>query len=112
MKYALALVALWFGVTGCFVLVIHAKKLRDAGQLSLFWTVNVLPWAVLGLVLDAVFNVLAGTLMFFEVPRETLFSSRVERHFRHSDGWRNRLAVFWAKQLNAIDPIHITPPKG
>lgn len=106
MSIALAFVALYFGVTGCFVLVIHAKILRDAGRLNLFWTINVLPWAVAGLVLDAAFNVTAGTVMFLELPREWLFSARVQRLYRKS-GWRQKLAGFWARQLNQIDPTHI-----
>jgi hypothetical protein len=112
MSYLLAAAALWFGATGCYVLVIHAKVLREAGRLNLFWTINILPWAIVGLTLDAVFNAVGGTLMFLELPREWLFSSRVKRHFRQSGGWRFRLADWWARQLNAIDPTHITPPKG
>lgn len=106
---ALTFAGLWFGVTGCFMLVMHAKKLREAGRLNRFWAFNVFPWAVVGILLDAVFNVLAGTAMFLELPRELLFSARVQRHHWHSDGWRKRLAMFWAKQLNAVDPTHIKP---
>jgi len=102
----IALAALWFGVTGCFVLVMHAKKLKEAGQLNTFWTFNILPWAVIGITLDFIFNVIAGTLIFRELPRELLFSSRVQRHYR-SEGFRGRMAEFWANQLNAIDPTHI-----
>jgi hypothetical protein len=98
---------LWFGVTGCYVLVIHAKVLREAGRLNLFWTINVLPWAVIGLTLDAAFNATAGTLMFLELPRELLFSSRVQRHYRGPAGWRLEIAEWWARQLNQIDPRHI-----
>lgn len=97
---------LWFGATGCYVLVIHAKVLRDAGRLNLFWTINLLPWAVVGLTLDASFNATVGTLMFAELPREWLFSARVQRHYR-GGGWRRDIASWWGRQLNQIDPTHI-----
>jgi len=106
----LAMAGVWFGVTGCYVLVIHAKKLRDAGGLNLFWTVNVLPWAVLGLVLDVVFNATAGVVCFAELPREILFTNRVQRHVDESDGRRLAIALWWMRQLNQIEPGHVRGP--
>jgi hypothetical protein len=52
----LAVVAMWFVLTGSFVLVMRAKRLMKESPLSLFWLVNILPWAFVGLVLDAAFN--------------------------------------------------------
>ncbi len=113
MKSLAALVVGYFVLMGSYVLVMHAKRVQDeGGKLSLFWKVNILPWAVIGLALDVAFNLVAGTLMFAEVPREWLFTSRAERHFRHSDGWRLKLAQWWAVTLNTFDRTHITPPKG
>ena len=100
-------VLLWFGVTGCYVLVVHAKVLRDSGRLNLFWKVNVLPWAVIGLLLDVAFNATAGTLCFAELPRELLFTKRVQRHVNESDSWRLRLALWWMRQLNQIEADHV-----
>jgi len=88
------------------VLVTHAKKLREQGNLNLFWTVCVAPWAVLGLVLDVAFQMTFG-FMFLEPPREILFSGRVQRIVRTGSGWRLKLAAFWMRQLNAIDAEHI-----
>jgi hypothetical protein len=108
-KYIGYAAALWFGVTGIYVLVMHAKSLRETGGLSTFWMVNILPWAVVGLLLDVAFNVTFGTLMFRELPRELLFTSRVQRHYM-TDGSRGRMAAFWARQLNQIDATHIHEP--
>ena len=102
----LSIIGLWFGVTGIYVMSMHAKKLRDEGKLNLFWTVNILPWAFVGLILDALFNATAGTVMFASLPRELLFSSRVQRHVL-DDSWRGHVARFWKRQLNQIEPNHI-----
>ena len=108
----LSLVIGYFVLMGAFVLVMHAKKLNDEAKLSLFWRVHIFPWVVVGLALDVAFNAVAGTLMFVELPREWLFTTRCKRHFRGSEGWRLSIAKFWARTLNEIDPTHITPPKG
>ena len=112
----LALIGLavgWFTLMGSYVLAMHVKKLRDEGtDIPLFWLVNVLPWVMLGLALDVAFNLVAGTLMFVELPRELLFTARCKRHFRAGEGWRLELAQWWARALNTWDPTHITPPKG
>lgn len=110
MRALLVAAAIWFGVTGIYVLVMHAKSLRETGGLSTFWMVNILPWAIVGLLLDVVFNLIFGTVMFREFPRELLFTSRVQRHYR-TEGSRGRMAEFWARQLNQIDATHIHEPR-
>jgi hypothetical protein len=101
----LAAVAIWFGVHWAFVAVMHAKAAKERGVLSRYWRVILLPLAVIGLVLDAVFNLTFGTLMYRELPRELLFTSRCKRHKR-GDGWRKNLAEWFCRNLNVFDPGH------
>lgn len=105
----LTAVAVWFGVHWAYVAVVHAKAVSERDGLSLYWKVHLLPLAVIGLVLDALFNLTFGTVMFRERPHELLFSSRVQRHVRSGSGKRFGLAMFWARVLNAFDPDHIKP---
>lgn len=110
---ALSLIVGWFVLMGSYVIVMHAKRVQDeGGKLSPLWLISIVPWAVIGLALDVAFNLVAGTIMFVELPREWLFTTRAERHFRNSDGWRLKLAQWWAVTLNTFDKTHITPPKG
>jgi hypothetical protein len=95
--------ALWFGVAWSFVAIMNAKRVLGISGLSLFWRVMLVPLGVIGLVLDFAFNVTFGTAMFVELPRELLFSARVQRHYLKGD----RLARWWAVQLNTFDPSHI-----
>lgn len=106
MTYLLATLAVWFGVHWSYLAVMHAKAVFERQGLSLYWKVHVLPLAVIGLALDAAFNVVFGTLMFREFPRELLFSNRVQRHVRNG-GKRFALAAFWARTLNTFDADHI-----
>lgn len=99
--------AVWLGVHWIYVAVMHAKAVMARSSLSLYWKVHLFPLAIIGFALDIAFNVLFGTLMFREIPKELLFSSRVQRHVRNGQTKRLGLAMFWAKQLNAFDPDHI-----
>lgn len=95
--------ALWLGVCWSFVAIMNAKRVLNTEGLSLFWKVTLVPLAVIGLVLDAVFNLTFGTAMFLELPREMLFSARVQRHYLKG----SRLAAWWKVQLNLFDEHHI-----
>jgi hypothetical protein len=93
--------AVYFGVHWSYVAIMAAKAKR--AQLTPYWYAVLTPLIVIGFVLDILFNLTFG-LMFLEKPRwELMFSSRVQRHYRHSTGWRKRLAVFWARNLNVFD---------
>lgn len=134
MRSMIGFVIGWFVLSGAFMLVMHAKVMLEQGRLTLFWKACVLPWAIVGVLLDVAFNVVLGWLIFGESPIhaardllvalfyaligrwlgimappkvELMFSSRVKRHSRTAAGWRLRVAEWWARQLNAVDPGHI-----
>lgn len=68
---------------------------RDNGKLEMTpWIVRALAWAVLitGLVLDVLFNITIGTLMFREMPERPLtFTARCKKHLE-AGGFRGELA--------------------
>jgi hypothetical protein len=98
----LVMIGVWFGVHTLYVFAMSAKAAQEAGRLTLYWKINLAPAAVLGLILDFVFNYTFGW-MYLAVPRPLLFTSTCKYHFRNGHGWRLRLAQFWAKQLNVFD---------
>lgn len=103
---------LWFVTIWAFVAVMHGKALVERGALTRFWSFHVWPLAIVALLLDVTFNLTFGWVMFGELPLARghwLFSERVQYHYRRSISWRGRLAEFWARQLNAVDPGHIGP---
>ena len=65
--------------------------------------VVVYPFGVAFLLQDAIYNMLAGSFIFWERPREILFTDRVKRHLVDSDCPASRFAVV----LNYFDPGHV-----
>jgi hypothetical protein len=107
-------VGLWFAVHWLYVIATSAKRAVEEDRLTVYWWCILAPAALTGLVLDCLFQLTFGWVMFLETPFRGgwLFSGRVKHHFRRSDGWRLRLAQFFARNLNVFDPTHITPDKG
>lgn len=105
MSVIVGIVGLWFAVHWAYVAVMHAKAVAARSDLSLYWKVMLYPLAAVGIVLDVAFNVTFGTLMYRELPRELLFTARCQRHAK--GGSRQRLALWWARQLNQFGEGHI-----
>lgn len=99
-------VVYWYVFGLAFVGIMHAKLImEDGGELSLFWKAVLWPWAVVGLLMDILFNWTVGSLIYAELPRELTFTSRCKRHKR-SVRWRGNVARWWCRQLEQIDPGH------
>lgn len=88
-----------------YLAVMNLKRAKDAGTISrvaLFFGYPLL-WA--GLALDILLNVTVCTVMFFDLPQETLTTSRLKRYDRTDKGWRKKLALWWAHNLlDVFDP--------
>ena len=102
-------------------------------ELGLITTFSVLTFSVVGILADVIFNLVFGTLIFRELPREGLFTQRVERWddkaSRRIRRWhtevgsdpnkpptaemldrlrrRERMGRLWAERLNLIMPGHV-----
>lgn len=101
-------IAATFVVETAFMQVSSAQRAVDAGvKLPLDVRCVTYFWLVIGVCADIVFNLTRGSLIFRELPHELLFTDRVKRHARKSDGWRKGKADEWAAFLNAVDPGHV-----
>jgi hypothetical protein len=96
-----------FIVESAFLGLGSARRAQAAGVLSGEVKLVAYLLVLIGLPADVTFNLVRGTLMFRELPRELLFSSRVKRHVRESTGWRHDKALQWMAFLNVVDPGHI-----
>jgi hypothetical protein len=93
--------ALWIFYTAARRL----KMVRDTGDLTLAMKVFGYPTLALGLALDLFVNVIVGSLLFLEPPREWTLSARLWRLSNGDAGWRQRLALaIRSALLDAIDP--------
>jgi hypothetical protein len=87
---------------GFYLSIMHLKSARDQGRLTVGARILGYPWLVVGLVVDVLFNLIVGSIMFLEPPRELLFTSRVSR-LNDQRGWRGALARWVCKEL--LDPF-------
>jgi hypothetical protein len=102
-----AALATGFVMTG-FLVIASAKRVLAAGvKLPLALKATCLFWGVVGVVADAAYQMTVGTVRFRELPRELLYSGRIQRLVREGSGWRLEKAKRWAAILNSADPGHI-----
>jgi len=59
-----------------------------------------------GALADAIFNAIAGTIIFKERPREWLFTARVRRQLGSDDVTQRLKAQKWSRLIKSIDPGH------
>ena len=104
----LYLYLLFYGTWIFYVAFMHLKEheheVKD--KLGILWY-GLAPIFIFALLLDVLFNFIWGTIIFLEIPRELLFTSRCQRHLKESQGWRLRNAHFVCTYLlNPFDPEH------
>jgi hypothetical protein len=97
----LILVATWFS-WGIYLAIMHLKTMRDQNKLTPASKVFGYPWVFIFLGLDVLYNIVIGTVIFWEFPREWLFTARVSRLNDRKD-WKGKLAKFLCKEL--LDPF-------
>ena len=94
-----------------FCAIMRLQQVRDAGQLNGIMKLIAYPNLAIGLVLDTLLNWTVCTVVFLELPREFLTTTRLCRlYVPGSDAWRSRLADWFGRMLlNPIDPdgIHV-----
>lgn len=98
-----------FIVETAFIYVSQAKKLLDGGvDVPLDIKLIAYFWLAVGYPADVLFNWTRGTIMFRELPKEFLFTERVQRHVSVlGTHHQQRKAIGWAQILNRIDPGHV-----
>jgi hypothetical protein len=98
------LVMTFFMTLWLFLAGIKAKGMYKRGELNTFMKYTLSPLVMCFILLDFTFNQTFGTFIFRELPKEALFTQRVQRHIKDKN---NKLALFFAFILNAVEPGHI-----
>ncbi|MCL2345560.1 MAG: hypothetical protein FWC58_06875 [Desulfobulbus sp.] len=88
-----------------YTAAMRLKMVRDAGLLTPAMKVFGYPSLAFGLALDLFVNVIVGSALFLEPPREWTLSGRLWRLSNGAAGWRQKLALaIRSALLDAIDP--------
>jgi len=88
-----------------YAAVMRLKQVREAGKLTPAMKVFGYPALALGLLVDFVVNMVFGTVVFLQLPREFTLSTRLWNLSNGEPSWRQRWAL-WLRVnlLDAIDP--------
>lgn len=89
-----------------YLAIMALYRAERAGKLTKWARIFGAPLLAYGYLIDFLGNMLVCAL-FFDIPRELLITSRLQRYVDKPDGRRRRMAIWFAEQL--LDPFD---PKG
>lgn len=98
------LLVTWF----LFINVMSAKNHKEKIPKIVYYGI-LYPMFYTGVALDFVFNVVYGTVIFQELPKDWLFTGRLRRVLivEKEDSWKYKTAMFFCKRmLEPWDPDH------
>ncbi len=90
-----------------YLAMMHLKTFKKQGKIkSMHWLPKGFAYTRLFIfaIEDVLFNWTVGTILFLEIPKETLFTTRVSR-LNDGNGWRGKLAKYFCREfLDPFDP--------
>lgn len=93
--------ALWV----CYLALMNVCRVKREGKIKRVQLVLAAPLMLVGGVLDVAFNLVVGTVLLLDVPRELTLSARLARLHHKDKGWRGRVAtVVGDYLLHDFDP--------
>jgi len=107
-SFILLFIVPWLILGGIFFAYPTVYRLKDQKD-EFGWIIKVpiYLWLVVGLIADILFNITWGTIIFRELPHETLFTDRLKRHWYGDSSRQRRRAKPWVRRVNLIDPGHV-----
>lgn len=88
----------WAGITFIFFVAIITIKVQWT-KLSLPVKIILIPWGIIGLLLDVLLNLVFSWLFLLSMPREMLFTGHCNRLLKEQS-IQGKLARSWCKALN------------
>lgn len=86
--------------------LIYAAAKRAWPRLKIGIKVLLAPALLAFGLIDVLFNIVIGTILFLELPTTWTFSQRCSRHL-HDAGWRGSIAGAFSVPLNVVDEGHV-----
>lgn len=105
LKFAAAALLFAWATWAMYVLVMGLYRAHLAGRLGRVTYALGYPLVALGWLMDVAANVLIASPLFLEPPRELLVTTRLKRHMRGREDWRQRVAKWICDHLlDVFDP--------
>lgn len=86
-----------------YLAIMNLRAHKDSISFSV--KVFAIPIIVPGLLFDAALNIFVATVLFLDLPKEFLFTARLQRYRSEIDGWRKEIATFFCERL--LNPFDI-----
>lgn len=88
-----------------YVLIMGIYRAKLDGRLTGVLLFLSWPWYMLGLTVDFISQMTIATLVFMDLPRELLVTTRLQRYMREGPGWRRSVAGWVCDNLlDVFDP--------
>ena len=90
---------------GLYVLVMGLYRAYLHKQLKGLNKLLAIPYILIGLLVDVVANIFVASVVFMELPKEWLVTTRLQRYMTHNRGYKKRLATYICDHLlDVFDP--------
>lgn len=106
MDATIILLAWLWAFWAIYIMVMGIYRAHLSRRLAGINLVLGMPIVVLGYVMDAISNIAIATLLFADLPREWLVTTRLQRYIVDDDGWRRHIALYICDNL--LDPFDPT----
>jgi len=104
-NYIIIIIIYFWIFWGAYVLVMGIYRAFLNKKLTIFTMLLSAPFVAIGAVLDVFSNIFVATILFLEIPKELLVTTRLSRHNKHSSNWRKHLADYICTNLlDVFDP--------
>lgn len=82
------------------------KRNYKQGTLNTINKIFGYPWLAIFILIDFLFNIIVGTIIFLDIPRDFLFTKRLVRYLTYNHtNWRHKMARYFCTQfLDPFDP--------
>lgn len=108
LSIAVLVIYLWV-FWGLFVLVMGIYRAHLDHRLTTFQTWLGLPWVIIGYTVDVFSNIFIASILFLELPKELLVTSRLSRYI-NTDGASRRKSIagyICENILDSFDPTGV-----
>jgi hypothetical protein len=88
-----------------YLVVMGVYRAHLSKRLQPVALILLLPVVLLGVIVDIVSNLILAPILFLDLPKELLVTSRLIRYRNYDSGWRNKVANYICSNLlDVFDP--------
>jgi len=88
-----------------YVLIMGIYRAKLANRLTPVTLVLSAPFVILGFCIDVIANLVIAPIVFLDLPKELLVTTRLQRYIKENTDWRHSIAAYVCDNLlDVFDP--------